>query len=262
MTKTLIGDYVLCLLNHSEKQHTAYNLTPNLFDITVNESPKSTITSLKSEKAKKVKRLSSDHDNKRYRATFDKAQIFHMERVFLINHYPDVASRSELSKATGLSESQVQIWFQNRRAKWRKQQRKRRQDIPPIFGLGYPTHLARLYPGLDPYGMFPYEYYNTDFWTCAQQQIAAMHYSGLGAPALGSCILTPSRSGESQSPPISSPVSSPSSPTNSSVSSGLETSPVSKPEKEALEIRNDTSLSSLRLKAKEHIAAMQASVSS
>jgi len=86
-------------------------LTPNLFDITVNESPKSTITSLKSEKAKKVKRLSSDHDNKRYRATFDKAQIFHMERVFLINHYPDVASRSELSKATGLSESQVQVSF-------------------------------------------------------------------------------------------------------------------------------------------------------
>lgn len=75
------------------------------------EKSKLTI-SVKSEKVKKVKRLSNlDQDGKRYRATFDKAQIFHMERVFLINHYPDVASRSELSKATGLSESQVQVRF-------------------------------------------------------------------------------------------------------------------------------------------------------
>ncbi|EDO44849.1 predicted protein, partial [Nematostella vectensis] len=48
---------------------------------------------------------------KRYRATFDKAQIFQMERVFLLNHYPDVAARSELSRRTGLSESQVQVSY-------------------------------------------------------------------------------------------------------------------------------------------------------
>lgn len=73
------------------------------------------ILAVKAEKTKKLKRLSNDSmttDGKRYRATFDKAQIFHMERVFLINHYPDVASRSELSKATGLSESQVQVRYQ------------------------------------------------------------------------------------------------------------------------------------------------------
>lgn len=32
-----------------------------------------------------------------------------MERVFLLNHYPDVAARSELSNSTGLSEAQVQV---------------------------------------------------------------------------------------------------------------------------------------------------------
>ena len=46
---------------------------------------------------------------KRYRATFDKAQIYQMERRFLVNHYPDVAARSELSRNTGLMESQVQV---------------------------------------------------------------------------------------------------------------------------------------------------------
>lgn len=120
-----------------------------------------------------------------------------------------------------------------------------------------------MYPGFtDPYGMFPYEYYNTDFWSCAQQQIAAMHYSGLSAPSLGSCILTPPRSGDAHSPPVISPVSSPSSPASSSVSSGLETSPISKSEKETLEIRNDASLSTLRMKAKEHVAALEATASS
>ncbi|XP_031568020.1 homeobox protein ARX-like [Actinia tenebrosa] len=229
-----------------------------------NHSSKQTTTLKSSEKVKKVKRLSNDIDSKRYRATFDKAQIFHMERVFLINHYPDVSARSELSKATGLSESQVQIWFQNRRAKWRKQQRKRRQDIPPIFGLGYPTHLARLYPGYDPYAMFPYEYYNTDFWTCAQQQIAAIHYNGFPPPPPHTtCISSPSRSLGSSSP-VSSPVSSPGSPTNLDVGSSQsqEVSPVSKSDKEALEIRNDSSLLSLRVKAKEHLAALETRVTS
>jgi len=32
-----------------------------------------------------------------------------MERAFLLNHYPDVAARSELSNSTGLSEAQVQV---------------------------------------------------------------------------------------------------------------------------------------------------------
>lgn len=70
----------------------------------------------KSEKAerqsKRIKRnlkAGAEDSEKRYRATFDKSQIYQMERVFLLNHYPDVAARSDLSKSTGLSEAQVQV---------------------------------------------------------------------------------------------------------------------------------------------------------
>ena len=66
----------------------------------------------KSEKTrppKRTKRCTGGDSEKRYRATFDKSQIYQMERVFLLNHYPDVAARSELSNSTGLSEAQVQV---------------------------------------------------------------------------------------------------------------------------------------------------------
>ena len=59
--------------------------------------------------SKRTKGNIEDDSEKRYRATFDKSQIYQMERVFLLNHYPDVAARSELSNSTGLSEAQVQV---------------------------------------------------------------------------------------------------------------------------------------------------------
>ncbi len=51
-----------------------------------------------------------------------------MEKEFLYSKYITIKRKSELSLTLGLSERQIKIWFQNRRAKDRKTSRKQRTD--------------------------------------------------------------------------------------------------------------------------------------
>lgn len=65
---------------------------------------------------------SSANRKKRSRAAFSHAQVFELERRFAQQRYLSGPERSELAKSLRLTETQVKIWFQNRRYKTKRKQ--------------------------------------------------------------------------------------------------------------------------------------------
>ncbi|CAP25688.1 Protein CBR-CEH-9 [Caenorhabditis briggsae] len=57
---------------------------------------------------------------KKARTTFSGKQVFELEKQFDSKKYLSSSDRSQLARRLDVTETQVKIWFQNRRTKWKK----------------------------------------------------------------------------------------------------------------------------------------------
>ncbi|XP_065174896.1 homeobox protein Nkx-2.2-like isoform X2 [Sycon ciliatum] len=117
---------------------------------------------------------------RKQRAVFTRQQVIELERRFRVNPYVSAPERQELSARLRLTETQIKVWFQNRRYKWKRistEAAANGQHIAPTTGMGGSAALANPYHGqplvprpVAPYGLNPMFY--GDQFSQAQLQAA------------------------------------------------------------------------------------------
>ncbi|XP_012663167.1 homeobox protein Nkx-3.1 isoform X3 [Otolemur garnettii] len=115
----------------------------------------------------------SKQPQKRSRAAFSHTQVIELERKFSHQKYLSAPERAHLAKNLKLTETQVKIWFQNRRYKTKRKQLtsdlgdlEKHPSLPALKEEGFsPASLVSVY---NSYPYYPYLYcvgsWSPAFW--------------------------------------------------------------------------------------------------
>lgn len=118
-------------IKHTEQEDSSRDINEKKIQAQSKSDMKVESAAVQSKGVKKLKGKTGREKvkKKKARTTFTGRQIFELEKQFKEKKYLTATERGDMAALLNVTETQVKIWFQNRRTKWKKQE-KICEDIP------------------------------------------------------------------------------------------------------------------------------------